>query len=133
MSGINDPIADLLTRIRNAVAARHRYVDISSSRTKHSIAKVLKQEGYVAEVLEKAEGKKKTLRIFLKYGHDRKGVIQELKRVSKPSLRKYVSAKQIPHVRRGMGSAILSTSQGILAGHTARENKVGGELLCLVW
>lgn len=133
MGSMSDPIADLLTRVRNASQARHRYVEISWSILKEEIIKIMKEQGYVAHYLVKEDNKKKTMRIFLKYSTGRTPVIQTLKRVSKPSLRRYVSYRNIPRVLGGMGIAILSTPQGILAGTQAYERKVGGELLCIAW
>lgn len=133
MGSTNDPIADLLTRIRNASNARHRYIDVDYSKMKESIAKILKEHGFVAHYLVKEEKKKGTIRIFLKYTGTRDPVIHDLKRVSKPSLRKYVSSGRIPTVLGGMGISIISTSRGVLEGSAAREQKLGGELLCLAW
>lgn len=133
MGSNNDPIANLLTRIRNAKNAEHRFIDIQWSKMKEEIVRILKERGFVSQYLVKEEQKKKTLRVFLKYGAGRKSVIQELERVSKPSLRRYVSSQEIPYVMGGTGIAILSTSSGVMEGMKAREQKVGGELLCLVW
>lgn len=133
MGFVNDPIADLLTRLRNASSARHRYIDISYSKMKEAIVKILKEKGFVSQYLIKEEKKKGTMRIFLKYVTQREPVIHGLKRVSKPSLRKYVSCGQIPRVLGGMGISIVSTSRGVMEGDRAREQKVGGELLCLAW
>lgn len=133
MGFINDPIADLLTRIRNACKAQHRYIDVGFSKMKEAIVKILKEHGYVAYYLVKEEKKKKTMRIFLKYTSKREPVINGLKRVSKPSLRQYVNYKDIPHILGDMGISIVSTSKGVLEGNEARELKVGGELLCYAW
>jgi len=133
MGSLTDPIADLLTRIRNASHARLRYIDVNYSKMKEAIVKILKEKGFVAHYLIKEEKKKGTMRIFLKYASQREPVIHGLKRVSKPSLRKYVSCGQIPRVLGGMGIAIVSTSQGIMEGDVARQQKIGGELLCLAW
>jgi len=130
---MNDPIADLLTRIRNASSARHRFLDVSWSRMRESLVKILKEQGYVAHYLVKEEKKRGTIRIFLKYGAGRKPVIQGLRRVSKPSLRRYVGAKKIPRVMGGMGMTILSTPKGLMDGKTAREQNLGGEVLCFAW
>lgn len=127
----HDPISDFLTRIRNAKDARHRYVDIFVSKVKLNILKVLQEQGYVENYIVNDE--KKQVRIFLKYTEGRKPVIQGLTRKSKPGLRRYLGHKEIPKVLGGMGIAILSTSKGILDGETARQNNVGGEILCLVW
>lgn len=133
MGSISDPIGDLLTRIRNGSKARHRFVDISWSRLKENVVRILHEQGYIAHYLVREEDKKKSMRIFLKYGAERSAVIQGLKRVSKPSLRQYVDCKSIPVVLGGMGIAIVSTPKGVLVGAKAREEKVGGELLCLAW
>ena len=129
----SDPIADLLTRLRNASMAKHRFLDISHSKMLESVAKVLKECGFVAHFLVKEENKRKTMRIFLKYTHDREAIIHGIKRVSKPSLRRYVPYQQIPVVLGGMGISILSTSKGVMDGKQAREKKVGGEVLCIAW
>jgi len=133
MGCLNDPIADLLTRIRNASRARHRYVDVGFSKMKEAVIKILKEKGFVAHYLIKEEKKKGTLRVFLKYTPWREPVIKGITRVSKSSLRKYVSCQEIPNVFGGMGISIISTSMGVIDGHTAKEKKVGGELLCLAW
>lgn len=128
---LHDPIADLLTRIRNAKTAKHRFVDFNPSLTKIEIIKVLQQQGFVDKYLIDEANRKG--RIFLKYDQGRESVIRGLKRVSSPALRKYVGYRQIPKIYGGMGIAILSTPGGILDGESARRKKVGGELLCLVW
>jgi small subunit ribosomal protein S8 len=126
-----DPISDLLTRIRNANRALLPSIDLPHSRMKESIAHILKKEGYIAEVA--VEGKPhKTLKLRLKYD-GKKGVIEGLRRVSTPGLRRYVSSTEIPRVRGGLGISIVSTSQGLMTGNQARKNNVGGELLCYVW
>lgn len=128
---MHDPIADLLTRIRNARKARHSYVDFATSRIKVNIIKILQEQGFVNNFLvDEEEGRG---RVFLKYAQGREPVIQGLKRVSTPGLRRYVSASQIPVVLSGMGIAIVSTSKGVMDGESARKQKLGGELLCLVW
>lgn len=128
-----DPIADFLTRIRNAAAAKHRYVDVKRSKMIRAIADVLAKRGFVAKVLEKKEGPQGTLRVFLKYTEGRKSVIQGLKRVSSPGLRRYSGAKDVPYVYNGFGISIVSTPKGVLEGSEARKQNVGGELLCCVW
>ena len=126
-----DPIADMLTRIRNAGRALLPTVQIPHSRMKESIAGILKLEGYVADV--NVEGKlPKTIKIKLKY-QGKKAVIEGLKRVSTPGLRRYVGATEIPRVRGGLGVAVLSTSEGLMTGTQARKKNLGGELLCYVW
>lgn len=129
----SDPIADLLTRIRNASAAKHLYLDVRQSNMLESIVKILKDNGFVAHYLVKEENKRKTMRIFLKYTANREAVIHGLKRVSKPSLRKYITSQKIPTVLGGMGISIISTSKGVLDDKAAREQNVGGELLCQAW
>lgn len=128
---VHDPIGDFLTSIRNAKEAEHRFVDVALSKMKVEIAKVLKEQGFIENYIVSEERRK--MRLFLRYAGGRKSVIQGLKRVSKPGLRRYVQADHIPHVLQGMGIAILSTSQGIFDGERARKQKVGGELLCYVW
>jgi small subunit ribosomal protein S8 len=128
---LHDPIADLLTRIRNAKQARHRFVDFHPSKVKMEIVKVLHEQGFVDKFLVNEE--KGQARLFLKYAGGREPVIKGLNRVSSPSLRRYVGYRQIPRIYGGMGIAILSTPGGIVDGETARKKKLGGELLCLVW
>jgi small subunit ribosomal protein S8 len=128
---MTDPISDMLTRIRNAHRALLPTLELPHSRLKESIATILKKEGYLAEV--SVEGKTlKKLRLKLKY-EGKKGVIEGLRRVSSPGLRRYVGATEIPRVRGGLGTAIVSTSQGVMSGTQARKNNLGGELLCYVW
>ncbi|MGC1878339.1 MAG: 30S ribosomal protein S8 [Rhabdochlamydiaceae bacterium] len=128
---MNDPIADLLTRIRNAKLARHRFVDFRPSKIKMEIVKVLHEQGFVDKYLVNEE--KGQARLFLRYAEGREPVIKGLNRISSPSLRRYVGYRQIPKKYGGMGVAILSTPGGIIDGETARMKKLGGELLCLVW
>jgi small subunit ribosomal protein S8 len=129
-----DPIADMLTRIRNAVRARHPRVDLPSSKLKVEIARILKEEGYVASYKVVDESKtKKTLRVMLRYTPDRHGVITDLRRVSRPGCRRYVGKTKIKPVVGGMGIAILSTPRGVMTGLAARKSGLGGELLCEVW
>lgn len=128
---LHDPIADLLTRIRNAKQARHRFVDFRPSKIKMEIVRVLHEQGFVDKFLVNEE--KGQARLFLKYTGGREPVIKGLNRVSAPGLRRYVGYKQIPRIYGGMGIAILSTPGGIIDGETARKQKLGGELLCLVW
>ena len=134
MAVISDPIADFLTRIRNAIRSQHRYVDVSWSKIKQNIAEILKNQGFIESYLVKQDNNKRgTMRIFLKYTDGRQPVIQGIRRVSKPGLRKYVGYGDIPRFYGGMGVSIVSTSQGLMAGFEARQKKIGGELLCLVW
>ena len=132
---VNDPIADMLTRIRNAVASRHDRVVIPASKMKISIAQVLKDEGFIRDFSVVAEdGKAQSdLRVELSYGGRRQPVLNGLQRVSKPGLRVYVQRREIPRVYGGLGIAILSTPKGIMTGQEARRQEVGGELLCYVW
>ena len=127
---MTDPIADMLTRIRNAHGALMPTVEMPHSKLKESIAHILKKEGYVADVT--IEGSPRTIKLKLKYD-GRKGVIEGLRRVSTPGLRRYVGATDIPRVRGGLGTAIISTSQGLMTGVQARKNNIGGELLCYIW
>ena len=130
-----DPIADMLTRIRNANMVSLTEVDMPSSKLKVELAKLLKSEGYVEDyaVIEKEGSAFKTLKITLKYDEKSKPVISNLKRVSRPGLRNYCKAKDIPQVLGGMGIAIISTSKGLLTDRKARKENVGGEILCYVW
>ena len=128
---MTDPIADMLTRIRNANLALLPVVEVPHSKMKESIAHILKKEGYVSEVA--VEGKlPKTIKLKLKY-EGRKSVIEGLRRVSSPGLRRYMGSTKIPRVRGGLGVSIISTSQGVMTGNQARKNNIGGELLCYIW
>jgi small subunit ribosomal protein S8 len=129
---MTDPIADMLTRIRNAGMARQRRVDMPVSKLKIEIARLLKDNHYIHDFKLLDDGKHGVLRLYLKY-YQEKFVIRELKRVSKPGLRRYVSVEDIPRVRNGLGMAILSTSKGVMTDRVARANRVGGELLAIVW
>jgi small subunit ribosomal protein S8 len=130
---ITDPIADLLTRIRNGSRARHPRVDVPSSKLKVEIARILKDEGYIANFKVADEKGKRTLRIFLRYTPERHGVITDLRRVSRPGSRRYIGKAGIRPVVGGMGIVILSTPRGIMTGQSARKEGLGGELLCEVW
>ena len=131
---MTDPIADMLTRIRNACGSKHRRVDVPASKLKIEIARILKENSYIQDyrLVETDEGRQ-LLRVILKYAQGGQPVIRELKRVSTPGLRKYVGVGEIPRVRNGLGMAILSTSQGVLSDREARQRRAGGELLALVW
>ena len=131
---MTDPIADMLTRIRNAVAARHDYVQMPASKMKVAIADVLKSEGFIKDY-QLVEGKTpyKLLRVQLNYAGKREPVLNGLQRVSKPGLRVYTQRREIPRVYGGLGIAILSTPQGVMTGQEARRRNVGGEILCYVW
>jgi small subunit ribosomal protein S8 len=128
-----DPIADLLTRIRNAAKAKHPRVDLPASKLKLEIARILKEEGYLANYKVVDEKGKKTLRVFLRYTPERRSVITDLQRVSRPGSRRYVGKFGIRPVVGGMGIAILSTPRGLMTGQAARKEGLGGELLCEVW
>lgn len=130
---MTDPIADMLTRIRNASSARHEKVVVPASGLKARIAEVLKEEGYIKDYVRHEDGAQGAITIFLKYSGDRAPAISDIKRVSKPGLRRYVSNAAIPRILNGMGIAILSTSKGVLVDREARKQKVGGELICTVW
>lgn len=128
---LSDPIADLLTRIRNAKLARNRFVDFPYSKEKIGIVKVMQEQGFLDNFI--VDEKSKRARAFLKYGKGREPVLQGVTRMSSPGLRRYVGYQGIPRIYGGMGVAILSTPQGIIDGRKARQLKIGGELLCLVW
>ena len=130
---MSDPLADMLTRIRNGVKARFDSVDIPLSKLKVGVAKVLKEEGYVNDYHIIDQGVQGTLRIDLKYGPNSEQVITGIRRVSKPGLRQYKKSSNIPKVMSGLGVGILSTSQGVITDRKARELNIGGELLCEVW
>ena len=130
---MSDPIADMLTRVRNAGKAKFRSVDIPGSKLKAELAKVLKDEGFIKNYKFIKDDKQGILRLYLKYGQGETHVIYGLERVSKPSRRVYVKSKDIKPVLNGMGIAILSTSKGIMTDKSARSQKVGGEILCNVW
>lgn len=133
MSGITDPVADYLTRLRNAQMAGHRYTDVPASKLKRAITQILLEKGYVRNYLNIDDGKQGLLRIYLKYDREGTPVIQELTRVSKPGLRTYVGADHLPRVRNGLGIAILSTSRGVMTDKEARKINVGGEVLAYVF
>jgi small subunit ribosomal protein S8 len=132
---VNDPIGDMLTRIRNACLARHTVVALPSSKIKVAIADILKREGFVADYqVDRKEGEVfDTITINLKYTKDRQPVITGLKRVSKPGLRVYTKRDEIPRVRNGLGVSIISTPKGVLSDHEAWQQHVGGEVLCYIW
>ena len=130
---VTDTIADMLTRIRNANAAKHDSVDVPASNMKKSIAQILVDEGYVKSFSVVDDGKQGIIRIQLKYGANKTQVIQGLRRVSKPGLRIYTSVEDMPQVMRGLGIAILSTSKGIMTDKKARKENIGGEVLAFVW
>ncbi|MCJ7843065.1 30S ribosomal protein S8 [Lederbergia sp. NSJ-179] len=130
---MTDPIADLLTRIRNANMVRHDKLEVPASNIKKGVAEILKQEGFVRDVEYIEDNKQGIIRIFLKYGPNNERVITGLKRISKPGLRVYAKANEVPKVLNGLGIAIVSTSQGVLTDKEARAKQVGGEVLAYVW
>ena len=130
---MTDPIADLLTRIRNAQRMGHEALTVPASKLKQRLAEVLASEGYVQGVSFKDDGRQGVITIELKYGQGKEPTINELKRVSRPGRRVYVSCGEIPRVKNGLGIAVLSTSRGVLSDRDARKAEVGGELLCTVW
>ncbi|AMS10859.1 30S ribosomal protein S8 [Erysipelothrix rhusiopathiae] len=130
---VTDPIADLLTRVRNAIQAKHDVVEIPASKEKTEIARILKEEGFIRDYLVSGEGIKKTITIVLKYGPNNERVISGLKRISKPGKRVYAKTNEVPRVLNGLGIAIISTSEGMLTDKQARAKHVGGEVLAYVW
>ena len=131
---MSDPIADMLTRIRNALMAGLATTEMPRSNLKVEIARILKREGYILDhTVESDDGHGRMLKIFLKYDVENEPVIQGLRRISKPSLRRYVHSKKVPRVLGGLGLAILSTSRGVVTDREARRGKIGGEVLCYVW
>ena len=130
---VTDPIADMLTRIRNASVARHRELTLPSSRIKRDIARILVEEGFIESYATSKDGVQELLSIRLKYVEGRTPVVSGLKRISKPGLRVYARKTEIPRVLGGLGTAILSTSRGIMTGQSARKLNLGGEVLCYVW
>ena len=133
MGVINDPIADMLTRIRNAGLARRTETTMPSSKLLVAIAKILQQEGYIRGWTVEDTTPAKTLTVYLKYGNDRRHAIREIKRVSKPGLRVYAGKDEIPRVRNGLGVSIISTPEGVISGNEARRRGIGGEVLCTVY
>ncbi|MGI6225176.1 MAG: 30S ribosomal protein S8 [Peptococcales bacterium] len=130
---MTDPIADFLTRIRNANMVMHEKVEIPASKTKKALAEILKQEGFVKDYEYIEDGKQGVIRIYLKYGSNKEKVITGMKRISKPGLRVYCKKDEIPRVLGGLGIAIISTSQGIITDKEARKSGLGGEVICYVW
>ena len=130
---MTDPIADMLTRIRNGNMVGHEKVDIPGSKIKLAIAQILKDEGYVRDAEFIPDNKQGTIRVYLKYGPNNERVITGLKRISKPGLRIYAKAEELPRVLGGLGIAIVSTSRGIMTDRRARQGRVGGEVICYVW
>ncbi|MTH55114.1 30S ribosomal protein S8 [Bacillus mangrovi] len=130
---MTDPIADLLTRIRNANMVRHEKLEVPASKIKKEIAEILKREGFIRDVEYVEDNKQGVIRIFLKYGSNNERVITGLKRISKPGLRVYAKATEVPRVLNGLGIAIISTSQGVITDKEARAKQAGGEVLAYVW
>lgn len=130
---MSDPIADMLTRIRNASSVFHETVDVPASKLKKEVARILKEEGYIRDYKVMDDGKQGMIRIYLKYAPSKRQVITGIKRISKPGLRVYVKRDSIPKVLGGLGIAILSTSRGVMSDREARRANVGGEVICYVW
>jgi small subunit ribosomal protein S8 len=130
---MTDPVADFLARVRNAIKARHQKVDVPASKLKLEIARILKEEGYVANYKPTEEDGKKVIRVYLKYGPDNSPVISQVSRVSRPGCRVYVGRNEIPRVLGGLGINILTTPKGVMTGRQARKEGVGGEVLCEVY
>jgi small subunit ribosomal protein S8 len=130
---VNDPISDYLTRVRNAIAAQHAEVEVPASRLKKEMTRILAEQGYISEYVLEPTRVGEAIRIKLKYTNGRRTVISGLKRVSRPGRRRYVTHEEIPRVMGGMGTAILSTSVGVMTGHEAKHRGVGGEVVAYVW
>lgn len=130
---MTDPIADFLTRIRNANMAKHESVEAPASKIKHDIAEILKNEGFIRDVEYIDDDKQGVIRVFLKYGKNNERVISGIRRISKPGLRSYVKADAVPKVLNGLGIAIISTSEGVVTDKVARAKKIGGEVIAYVW
>ncbi|WP_019535604.1 30S ribosomal protein S8 [Paenibacillus ginsengihumi] len=130
---MSDPIADMLTRIRNANLVRHETVELPASKIKREIAEILKREGFIRDAEYIEDNKQGIIRLFLKYGPNQERVITGLKRISKPGLRVYTKSQEVPRVLGGLGIAIISTSKGVMTDKEARQSKSGGEVLCYVW
>jgi small subunit ribosomal protein S8 len=129
----SDPIADMLTRVRNAIKMRHPKVDVPASKVKTEIARIMKEEGYILNFKVAEEGPKKTIKIYLKYRENNMPVISEIERVSRPGCRVYVGQSEIPRVLGGLGINILTTPRGVMTGRDAHKEHVGGEILCRIW
>ncbi len=130
---MTDPVADFLTRIRNGNMVMHETVEIPSSKTKVGIAAIMKEEGYIKDYEYIKDGKQGIIRIYLKYGPNKEKVITGIKRISKPGLRVYVKKDEVPKVLGGLGTAVISTSQGLMSDKKARKMRIGGEVLCYIW
>jgi small subunit ribosomal protein S8 len=129
----SDPIADMLTRVRNAITARHQKVDVPASKLKMELARILKEEGYILNYKMAEDGAQKTIRLYLKYTAANQPAISTIQRVSRPGCRVYVGSKDIPRVLGGLGINILTTPRGLMTGRDARKENLGGELLCQIW
>ena len=130
---LTDPVADFLTRIRNSMRARHQKLDIPASKLKAEIARILKEEGYIANYKPAEEEGRSVLRVYLKYGPNNEAVIRDLKRISRPGCRVYLGKDEIRRVQGGLGISIMTTPRGVMTGRQARREGVGGEVLCEVW
>ncbi len=130
---LTDPVADFLTRIRNSIRARHQKLDVPASKLKLEIARILKEEGYIANYKPTEEDGQKVIRVYLKYGPNSEAVIRDLQRVSKPGCRVYLGRDEIRRVQGGLGISIMTTPKGVMTGRQARREGVGGEILCEVW
>ena len=130
---MTDPIADYLTRIRNAMQARHAYLDIPSSNIKRKISRILLEQGFIKKYIIIDDGKQGLIRIWLKYDREKNPIINKMVRVSKPGLRKYVDVEDLPRVMNNLGIAILTTPKGVITAREARRQNVGGEVLCYIW
>jgi small subunit ribosomal protein S8 len=130
---LTDPVADMLTRLRNSINARHQKVDVPASKLKLEIARILKEEGYISNFKATEEGGHKVVRVYLKYGSNNEAAISNVERVSRPGCRVYVRRTEIPRVLGGLGINILTTPRGVMTGRDARKQGLGGELLCQVW
>lgn len=129
----SDPIADMLTRVRNALRARHQKVDVPASKMKMELARILKEEGFILNYKMAEDGAQKAIRIYLKYTPSNEPAIAKIERISRPGCRVYVGSKEIPRVLGGLGINILTTPRGLMTGRDARKENVGGELICQVW
>ncbi len=130
---LTDPVADFLTRIRNSIRARHQKLDVPASKLKSEIARILKEEGYIANFKPTEENGQKVIRVYLKYGPNNEAAIRDLKRVSRPGCRVYLGRDEIRRVQGGLGISIMTTPKGVMTGRQARREGVGGEVLCEVW
>ena len=131
--GMTDPVADMLTRIRNGSHARKKWVDLPASKLKKELARILAEEHFIDRYTLTEDTKQGTLRIYLKYGKNEEPVIQGITRISKPGLRKYSRSRELPRVLNGLGVAIVTTSSGVMTDRDARKNGVGGEIICYIW